>query len=194
MAEKFPEVTARLKKHLAEGKVELIAGTYAQPMGTTLSGEANIRQIVVGRETIRKALGYEMVTFLEEEEFSHPQLPQILAGAGYRFASLAQVDTWGRAGIPILEFNAIRWRGVDGTEIPAIPKNSLFGYSPNLKELAAQPAFAKLQALGKPLIFTWEEFGWESPETPDYLTVAGEVPGVCREVAGRVCHLRAIPG
>ena len=130
MAEKFPEVAARLKKHLAEGKVELIGGTYGQPMGTTFSGESNIRQIVVGRETIRKALGYEMVTFLEEEEFSHPQLPQILAGAGYRFASLAQVDTWGRAGIPLQEFNAIRWRGVDGTEIPTIPKNSLFGYSP----------------------------------------------------------------
>ena len=71
-----------------------------------------------------------MVTFLEEEEFSHPQLPQILAGAGYRFASLAQVDTWGRAGIPILEFNAIRWRGVDGTEIPAIPRTRFSAIRP----------------------------------------------------------------
>ena len=167
MAEKFPEVAERLKKHLAEGKVELIGGTYGQPMGTILSGESNIRQIVVGRETIRKALGYEMVTFLEEEEFSHPQLPQILAGAGYRFASLAQVDTWGRAGCPIQEFNAIRWRASMAPTSPAIPKNPLFGYSPDLKQLAASAAFKRLQVLGKPLIFTWEEFGWESPETPD---------------------------
>ena len=77
MAEKFPEVAAKLAKYLAAGKVELIGGTYGQPMGTTISGESNIRQIVVGRETIRKALGYEMVTFLEEEEFTHPQVPQI---------------------------------------------------------------------------------------------------------------------
>ena len=97
MAEKFPEVAARLKKCLAEGKVELIAGTYGQPMGTTISGESNIRQIVVGRETIRRGLGYEMVTFLEKEEFTIRKPPQILAGAGYRFASLARVDTWGRA-------------------------------------------------------------------------------------------------
>ena len=61
MAEKFPEVTERLKKYLAAGKLELIAGTYAQPMGTTISGEANIRQMVMGRDTIRKALGYEVV-------------------------------------------------------------------------------------------------------------------------------------
>jgi len=170
MAEKFPEVALRLKKYLAEGKVELIGGSYGQPMGTTIGGESNIRQIVLGRETIRKALDYEMVTFLEEEEFTHPQVPQIVAGAGFRYASLAQVDTWGRAGCPVQEFNAIRWKGIDGTGIPTIPKNSLFGYSPDLKKLASSAAFQRLQALGKPLIFTWEEFGWESPEQPSYLS------------------------
>ena len=66
MAEKFPEVAERLKKYLASGKVELIGGTYGQPMGTTISGESNIRQIVLGREVIRKALGYDLATFLEE--------------------------------------------------------------------------------------------------------------------------------
>jgi hypothetical protein len=171
MAETFPEVARRLRKYLAEGKVELIGGTYGQPMGTTIGGESNIRQVVLGRETIRKALGYQMATFLEEEEFSHPQVPQIVAGAGLPYASLAQVDTWGRAGCPVLEFNAIRWQGIDGTAIPAIPKNALFGYSPDLKLLASSAAFRKLQALGKPLIFTWEEFGWESSEQPSYLTV-----------------------
>ena len=51
MAEKFPEVAARLKKYLAEDKVEMIGGTYGQPMGTMFSGESNIRQLVYGRET-----------------------------------------------------------------------------------------------------------------------------------------------
>ncbi len=103
IAEKFPEVAARLKGYLAAGQLELIGGTYGQPMGTTVSGESNIRQIVLGREAIRQVLGYEMVTFLEEEEFTHPQVPQIAAAAGYRYASLAQVDTWGRTGVPIIE-------------------------------------------------------------------------------------------
>jgi alpha-mannosidase len=169
MAEKFPEVPARLKKYLAADKVEVIGGTYGQPLGTMFSGESNIRQLVYGRETIRKALDYEVATFLDEEEFSHPQIPQIALGAGYRYASLAQVDTWGRAGIPYLEVNAFRWKGMDGSEILSTPKNSLFGYSPNLKQLASSEAFKKLQALGKPLIFTWEEFGWEPPDEPAYL-------------------------
>ena len=169
MAEKFPEVAERLKKYLAEDKVELIGGTYAQPLGTMFSGESNIRQLVYGRETIRKALNYEVATFLDEEEFSHPQIPQIALGAGYRYASLAQVDTWGRAGIPYLEVNAFHWKGMDGTTILSTPKNSLFGYSPDLIKLATSEAFKRLQVLGKPLLFTWEEFGWEPPEEPSYL-------------------------
>jgi alpha-mannosidase len=169
MAEKCPEVADRLKKYLAEDKVELIGGTYGQPLGSMFSGESNIRQLVYGRETIRKALNYEVATFLDEEEFSHPQIPQIALGAGYRYASLAQVDTWGRAGIPYLEVNAFHWKGMDGTTILSTPKNSLFGYSPDLVKLATSEAFKKLQTLGKPLLFTWEEFGWEPPEQPSYL-------------------------
>jgi alpha-mannosidase len=181
MAEKFPEVAERLKKYLAEDKVELIGGTYSQPLGTMFSGESNIRQLVYGRRTIRKALDYEVTTFLDEEEFSHPQIPQIAKGAGYRYASLAQVDTWGRAGIPYLEVNAFHWQGMDGATIPCIPKNSLFGYSPDLLKLAKSEAFQKLQVLGKPLLFTWEEFGWEPPEQPAYL----ETPEKYQKIAAQ---------
>jgi len=31
-----------------------------------------------------------MDTFLEEDEFNHPKLPQLLKLAGYKYASLAQ--------------------------------------------------------------------------------------------------------
>jgi alpha-mannosidase len=178
MAEKFPEVANRLCQQLAAGKVELIGGTYGQPMGTTISGESNIRQIVVGREVIRKALGYEMVTFLEEEEFTHPQVPQLAVLTGFRYASLAQLDTWGRAGCPRHEFNVVVWKGIDGTTIRCVPKNSLFGYAPDMKKLVDSPAFKKLQALGKPLLFTWEEFGWESPEQPAYLSAPARYQGL----------------
>src|ERR1035437_2931540 len=117
MAERFPEVTERLKKYVAEDKVELIGGTYSQPLGTMFSGETNIRHLVYGRNTIRKALDYEVTTFLDEEEFSHRQIPQLALGAGYTYASLAQVDTWGRAGIPYLEVNAFHWKGMAGVTI-----------------------------------------------------------------------------
>jgi alpha-mannosidase len=165
IAEKFPEVANRLKAYLAAGKLELIGGTYGQPMGTTISGESNIRQVVLGYETIRKALDYDMATFLEEEEFTHPQCPQIAAGAGFKYASLAQLDTWGLTGIPYQEYNVINWKGVDGTTIPCVPKNTL-GHHLGAKNFTEEPLFKKLKAMGMPLVFGWEEFGWEDPEHP----------------------------
>ena len=183
MAEKFPEIANRLKPYLAAGKIELIGGTYGQPLGTMFSGESNVRQIVYGRNTILKALDYEMVTFLDEEEFSHPQIPQIVLGAGYRYASLSQVDTWGKAGVPHLEVNSFEWQGMDGSKVLSTPRNGLFGYSPNIKTLASSEEFERLRALGKPLIFTWEEFGWDHPETPAYLETAKKYEKVAENSA-----------
>ena len=195
MAEKFPEVAARLKKYLAAGKVELIGGTYGQPMGTTIGGESNIRQMVVGRETIRKALDYEMVTFLEEEEFTHPQIPQIGRSAGFRYASLAQLDTWGRAGCPHAGPQRLPLEGDGRHDDPVRAEERAVRLPADAKQLAASPAFKKLQALGKPLVFTWEEFGWESPEQPAYLTAPGEVQGVGRPgYRSNSSRLQRVPG
>ena len=126
VAQEYPLLCERLKKYLAEDKVELIAGTYAQSMGTLYSGESCIRQIVVGHEVIRKALDVEIESFLEEEEFSHPQLPQILNAAGIKYTSLAQFDTWAYAGCPELSLNIFRWKGMDGSTILCQSKNNLF--------------------------------------------------------------------
>jgi len=170
LAEKFPRVAERLKRRLQEGKVELIGGSYGQPLGTTVSGESNIRQLVLGRETIRKALGYEMVTFLEEEEFTHPQIPQIAAGAGFRYASLAQMDTWGRAGAPVQDLNVFNWRGMDGTTLPTHPKHPLrWVFSRDPKDVPSAYGYGELPARGNLLILAWAEYGWEPAEKPLYL-------------------------
>jgi hypothetical protein len=173
MAEKFPEVVERFKKHLAAGKVEVIGATYGQPMGTTISGEANIRQLVVGRNLIQKVLDYSLTTLLEEEEHTHPQLPQLCKLTGFRYASLNQLDTWGRAGCPKMDVNVLRWKGIDGTVILSTPKTGLFHIGPqNDKTLAENPEYQKLANLGKPLLVQWEEFGWESEEQPRYLAAS----------------------
>jgi len=39
-------------------------------------GESNIHQRVIGQQTIQKSLGVLASSFLEEEEFTHPQLRQ----------------------------------------------------------------------------------------------------------------------
>ena len=63
------------------------------------------------------------------------------------------------------------------------PRNGLFGYSPDIKTLAASEDFRRLRALGKPLIFTWEEFGWDHPESPAYLETSTKYEKVAQESA-----------
>jgi alpha-mannosidase len=168
ITENFPEVIDNLKKHLKTGRVEIIGGTYSQPLGTMIGNESNIRQLVIGRKVIKKYLGEGVDTFLEEEEFSHPQLPQLLKLAGYQYASLAQCDTVGTSGIPRVETNCFLWQAKDGTVIPCIPKNSLFLHPPCVtadidyyETPEGKANIAELKQSGVPLAVVWTEFGWE---------------------------------
>ena len=167
VAESYPDIAERLKRYLKEGKVEIIGGTYGQPMGSMVSGESNIRQLVVGQQTIHKALGVWVSSFLEEEEFTHPQLPQLLKGAGFRFASTAQCNTWGKHGSPPLDLNIFQWCGLDGTCILATPINGLVFHPPVvthdidwLWSEEGRKRGEELQRLGMPLAIKWTEFGW----------------------------------
>lgn len=167
IVESNPEVIARLKRYLAQGKVEIIGGTYGQPMGSMVSGESNVRQLVVGQQTIQKALGVMVSAFLEEEEFTHPQMPQLLKGTGFRFASSAQCNTWGKHGSPPLDLNVFQWRGLDGTCILTTPINGLVFHPPMvthdidwLWSEAGRKRVDELRRVGMPLAIKWVEFGW----------------------------------
>ncbi len=168
VAESYPDIAERLRRYLAEGKVEIIGGSYGQPLASMVSGESNLRQLVMGQKTIQETLGVLVSTFLEEEEFTHPQLPQLLKGAGYQFASMAQCDTWGKHGSPPMDLNLFPWRGIDGTCILATPINGLVFHPPvvthDIDWLWTQDGrhrVAELQQLGMPLAIKWTEFGWE---------------------------------
>ena len=170
MAESNPALYERLKRYLSEGKVEIIGGTY-QPMGSMLSGECNVRQLVAGQQMIRKILGVPVSTFLEEEEFTHPQMPQLLKGAGFRYASTAQCDTWGKHGSPRLGLNVFHWEGIDGTRILTTPVNDLVFHPPVVTHdidwlwtPEGRQRSAEFAQLGMPLALKWVEFGWGPDE------------------------------
>ncbi len=167
VAEHHPEVIERLKAYLSAGKVEIIGGTYGQPMGSAVSGESNVRQLIMGQQTICEILGTTVSAFLEEEEFTHPQMPQLLVGAGYSFASAAQCDTWGKHGSPRLSLNAFHWLGIDGTSILTTPANELVFHPPvvthDIDWLWSSAGHEKIRTLAKrgvPLGLKWVEFGW----------------------------------
>lgn len=165
----FPHVAARLREMLLARRVDVVGGSFAQPLGSTISGESNLRQLVEGRKTIREALGFEVETFLEQEEFTHPQIPQLLLAAGYRYASLAQSDTWGRQGVPVMDAPVVDWVGADGSTIRAATRTPLcfHTWGVDWRRVLGSSEFAQVAAHGVPLIIKWEEFGWNNEAIAD---------------------------
>lgn len=168
VAEWYPHLIRRLRRELEAGRVEIVGGTFGQPMGSMVSGESNLRQLAVGQQTIRRVLGRPVAVFLEEEEMSHPQIPQLLALTGYRYGSLAQCDTWGRHGAPSVEEPVVWWEGVDGTRVLAVPMNPLVFHPPMVTHdidwlwTDAGCDTVRRMAGGRvPLALKWTEFGWE---------------------------------
>ena len=79
----FPEQRAVLRRLLAEGRVELVGGTYNEPNTNLTSSETTIRNFVYGIGFQRDILGGDPQTAWQLDAFGHdPQFPGLAAKAG----------------------------------------------------------------------------------------------------------------
>lgn len=125
LAAEDPEALQDLKIAVQEGKVEPVGCSYGQPYGLFHGGESNIRQRIYGARAVRRLLGVWPQTFWEEEFDFFPQLPQILAQTGFKYASLYFQWTWHTPEVPVEPHAAILWEGIDGTRLVTAPRNNL---------------------------------------------------------------------
>jgi hypothetical protein len=84
MAVRAPEAIRQMQEALRLGRLEVVNGTYGQPLALSVSGESFIRQLFYGLEAIGRVLGAEVTVFYSQEPAYFPQLPQILRGFGFR--------------------------------------------------------------------------------------------------------------
>jgi alpha-mannosidase len=127
MARRAPAAIAKMRWALACGALEVVNGTYAQPLSQTISGECNLRHFFYGLRAIRRALGVDVRYYLSQEPLFFPQLPQILKGFGYEGAVLR--THWSPFGTdPARDAALVRWRGPDGSEIPTAPRYTFMDY------------------------------------------------------------------
>jgi hypothetical protein len=139
LAERSPEALAGLREAVAGGCVELVNGTYAQPFLDTLSGEMVVRQLWYGLRAIEQAVGARVTAYASQEPCFCAQLPRLLKSFGYRWALVR--THWAAFGCePACDAPLVRWRGPDGSELPAVPRHSWQGYE-SRKE--AQPGVVR---------------------------------------------------
>ncbi|MFF1412248.1 NEW3 domain-containing protein [Streptomyces sp. NPDC058289] len=100
-----PAERAELCALIAEGRVEIVGGTYNEPSTNLTSAETTIRSVVHGLALHRGTLGADPRTAWQLDVFGHdPSFPALMAGAGLDSAVLARgphhqwgpmMDTWG---------------------------------------------------------------------------------------------------
>jgi hypothetical protein len=162
-----PECIKRLKHYISEGKAAVDGGTYGQPFGQDYGWEPNIRHLTFGKKAIKDVLDYDIRAFLVEEQWFHPQLPQLLQKSGFQYASLQNQNS-GQV-MPLNEA-MISWKGIDGTEIPTVPANDLMVSC--VRQFTGYREYKeRLQDYDKPLFFQWVEIwppgmDWGASATP----------------------------
>ncbi|MFE4633701.1 NEW3 domain-containing protein [Streptomyces sp. NPDC056773] len=100
-----PGERAELRALIAEGRVEIVGGTYNEPSTNLTSAETTIRSAVHGLDLHRGTLSADPRTAWQLDVFGHdPSFPALMAGAGLDSAVLARgphhqwgpmMDTWG---------------------------------------------------------------------------------------------------
>lgn len=125
LAAEAPEALDALRQAVREGRIEPVGCSYAQPYGLFHGGESNIRHRVYGARAVRRLLGVWPKTFWEEEFDFFPQLPQMLRGCGFEYASLYFQWTWHTPEVPRETVPAVWWEGQDGSRLLTATRNAL---------------------------------------------------------------------
>lgn len=121
MAQKAPRAIQQMRQAIRSGRLEVVNGTYAQPLAASTSGEAFLRQLAYGLAAVRRALGAEVGFFYSQEPAYFPQLPQLLREFG--FEGVMFRTQWAAFGTdPACDASVVRWRGPDGSVILAVPR------------------------------------------------------------------------
>jgi len=125
MAAESPDALQELRNAVQRGQLEVVGASYGQPYGLFQGGESNVRQRIYGVRGVQRLLGVRPKTFWEEEFDFSPQLPQLLKGVGYEYASLFFQWTWHTPHIPYEDIPTVWWEGLDGSRILTSTRNKL---------------------------------------------------------------------
>jgi alpha-mannosidase len=115
----FPRDRATVRELLADGRLEIVGGTYNEPNTNLTSAETTIRNAVAGMGFQRDVLGAEPRSAWMLDAFGHdPGFPGLMAAAGLTSSSWARgpFHQWGPADNTTMQFPAeFEWLSPDGS-------------------------------------------------------------------------------
>jgi len=113
--EHFPELYARIKKRVKEGRWEICGAPWIEQDSNMAGAEALVRQFLYGNRFFRKEFGVHTRTAWLPDAFGYPwSLPQIMRKCQVDTFVTTKIDRGMYTRFP---FSMFDWQGADGTKI-----------------------------------------------------------------------------
>lgn len=113
--EDYPDIYEHIKKRVAEGKWDPSGAMWVECDCNIASGEAMVRQILVGKNFFKEEFGVESEFLWLPDVFGYSwAMPQILRKAGVDTFMTTKISWNDTNKMP---YDTFTWRGIDGTEI-----------------------------------------------------------------------------
>ena len=115
LKERYPELYARVKERVREGRWEPEGGMWVEADCNLTSGESLVRQFLHGKRFFRKEFGVENRILWLPDVFGYSgALPQIMKECGIEYFMTTKL-AWNQ--FNKVPYDTFRWRGIDGSEI-----------------------------------------------------------------------------
>lgn len=115
LKERYPEVYAKVKERVKEGRWEPEGGMWVEADCNLTSGESLVRQFYYGKKFFRDEFGVECKILWLPDVFGYSgALPQIMKRSGIKYFMTTKL-AWNQ--INKVPYDTMMWRGIDGSEI-----------------------------------------------------------------------------
>lgn len=115
LKERHPELYARIRQRVAEGRWEPEGGMWVEADCNLTSGESLVRQFFHGKRFFKDEFGVDCRILWLPDVFGYSgALPQIMKQCGIQYFMTTKL-AWNQ--FNKMPYDTFRWRGIDGTEI-----------------------------------------------------------------------------
>uniref|UniRef100_A0A8C5QTT5 alpha-mannosidase n=1 Tax=Leptobrachium leishanense TaxID=445787 RepID=A0A8C5QTT5_9ANUR len=130
----YPGLYSRIKECAKRGQFIPVGGTWVEMDGNLPSGEAMVRQFLLGQHFFLKEFGKLCVEFWLPDTFGYSaQLPQIMNGCGIK-RFLTQKLSWNL--VNAFPHHTLHWKGIDGSQVLAhFPPGDSYGMMGRVEEI-----------------------------------------------------------
>ncbi|WP_148629738.1 alpha-mannosidase [Bacillus sp. E214] len=125
--EYYPDIYQRVKKHISDGRWEIVGGMWVEPDLNIPSGESLVRQLLYGMKFYKDEFGQQpRIEWLPDTFGYCASLPQLLKKAGLEYFMTTKMNWNDTNPFP---YDLFHWEGIDGTRILSYLNHGLNEYT-----------------------------------------------------------------